>query len=707
MKKMKNLLAMILCLLMVITCAVPAYAESEVPENGEAVEAAAVQEITGSNQEAAESIQRNLEAVSESEISVKVSGMMPEDVELMVNDVPTTYALCNSSDFDTPHTVQLEITLMRGEEEWQPENGEKMTVTVDASGFENGEIVSILHTHIEEDDTVTEEDLGLYTVADGQVTFEMSRFSFIAISSTTAQFGNVSAFYPAMLTKSSSQNDQQKVLAFYYDIQGNAHMIVSYGSSSKKPQSVTINDGSEIDVNNSYESKDAKQTTALEFYSGADANSILVGKIKIDNNLNKEAGIYDINLGTEVKLTDAITVSIDFGSVGQNVEGDEYVLTLNYSIQKTVINGIEVTNDNWGDEVTGEKGAYVTYKITVTNDRTSNTTLSGTVTDQLPAGVFAESIQYSKDGSNWSDVTVTDNSIAFGNVFLSSGVSKTYYVKAQIDPNLSINEDTSYVNTATLSGDNLVPAEDTATVRVLAPTTGTLTVKKTVTKEYEKDTLPEDIFSFTLKDNEGNAVSGLNYTITKTNDTSETGTLTNDGVFHLKNGETITFTDVIAGRYTIEETLGTGSKYTCSWGENTESNEIEVTVQPQEETKAACTNTYQRQLGDLTIIKSGADLIDEGQSFIFTITGPNNFCMDVVINGDSRVTIKDLPIGKYTVTEKTGWSWRYKPENDTQEVILTAGGKNVTFENIRTEDKWLSNSSVKENQFTISGADSN
>ncbi len=104
---------------------------------------------------------------------------------------------------------------------------------------------------------------------------------------------------------------------------------------------------------------------------------------------------------------------------------------------------------------------------------------------------------------------------------------------------------------------------------------------------------------------------------------------------------------------------------------------------------------------DLTIKKEGWKEIDENQSFVFRVTknDDSNFSMDVVIHGDGQVTIKGLKPGTYTVTEKTGWSWRYTPTDVSQQVNpATATEKDekgavlVTFTNTREKIKWLNGS---------------
>ena len=117
----------------------------------------------------------------------------------------------------------------------------------------------------------------------------------------------------------------------------------------------------------------------------------------------------------------------------------------------------------------------------------------------------------------------------------------------------------------------------------------------------------------------------------------------------------------------------------------------------------SCTvkNSYRMVLTTLTIQKEGWQTIDENQSFLFDVTGPNGFHKRVVINGSGSVTIKGLKIGEYTVKEVTGWSWRYKPDNETKSITLTATGENnVNFTNTRSNHKWLDGNAYRKNTFS-------
>ena len=108
---------------------------------------------------------------------------------------------------------------------------------------------------------------------------------------------------------------------------------------------------------------------------------------------------------------------------------------------------------------------------------------------------------------------------------------------------------------------------------------------------------------------------------------------------------------------------------------------------------------FEYDVADLTITKVGCDeRLDENQSFIFTIVGPDNYSNQVVIKGNGSVTIKGLKIGEYTIHEESSWSWRYRCENQT--VTLQPGvTNNVTMTNSRGTDKWLDDNVSVDNRF--------
>lgn len=99
---------------------------------------------------------------------------------------------------------------------------------------------------------------------------------------------------------------------------------------------------------------------------------------------------------------------------------------------------------------------------------------------------------------------------------------------------------------------------------------------------------------------------------------------------------------------------------------------------------------------DLTIVKAAADdskPIDKDQTFVFHVKGKNNNVdMQVVITGANKQVIKDLPVGEYTITEDTNWSWKYTPVDNNQSVMeenIQDGVATVTFKNENKGTNWL------------------
>jgi hypothetical protein len=118
---------------------------------------------------------------------------------------------------------------------------------------------------------------------------------------------------------------------------------------------------------------------------------------------------------------------------------------------------------------------------------------------------------------------------------------------------------------------------------------------------------------------------------------------------------------------------------------------------------------------DLVISTEVWQTIDENQSFVFQIAGTaydtavTFQTMTVVIQGSGSITIEKLPVGEYTVTELTGWSWRYEVTS-SQDTTVKAGAASeaitiklenpdkdygVKFTNNREIPFWLNGYSYK------------
>ena len=119
---------------------------------------------------------------------------------------------------------------------------------------------------------------------------------------------------------------------------------------------------------------------------------------------------------------------------------------------------------------------------------------------------------------------------------------------------------------------------------------------------------------------------------------------------------------------------------------------------------------------DLTIEKEKPANYVPGETFRFTVTGPDYFHAQFTLGeysdgkGTWSITLTGLKPGEYTITEDTGWSWRYETVNATVDgtsQALNNGGftqdfteeSTVTFTNTKIENHWLSWEDTKVNVF--------
>ena len=118
---------------------------------------------------------------------------------------------------------------------------------------------------------------------------------------------------------------------------------------------------------------------------------------------------------------------------------------------------------------------------------------------------------------------------------------------------------------------------------------------------------------------------------------------------------------------------------------------------------------FERDVFDLTIEKKAASdsNIDQNQTFVFRVKG-EGVDMQVVITGANKQVIKNLPVGDYTITEDTSWSWKYTPDGGAEKTLTTSNIKNgaatVTFENKNNGTNWLTSLAKALNVWKNNGA---
>lgn len=150
-------------------------------------------------------------------------------------------------------------------------------------------------------------------------------------------------------------------------------------------------------------------------------------------------------------------------------------------------------------------------------------------------------------------------------------------------------------------------------------------------------------------------------------------------------------------------TPGTGFKFIGWFTDQTCTLPVDATwigsnnkITPQKTNGAYEAATYYAKfdyaVADLTIKQDGG-IADENQTFIYVVTGGDlpEGGIKVAVNGNSSVTIRNLKIGSYTVTEETNWNWRCGTTGGSQSITLQgAPTKEVIFTNTVSNSKWLS-----------------
>lgn len=90
----------------------------------------------------------------------------------------------------------------------------------------------------------------------------------------------------------------------------------------------------------------------------------------------------------------------------------------------------------------------------------------------------------------------------------------------------------------------------------------------------------------------------------------------------------------------------------------------------------------------LTVTKTGGA---DGEPYVFNVYRNGDLYTQVTVVGSSSVSLYELPVGKYTIAEDTGWSWRYDATYMPDGCALTAGhnSDSITCTNTLKNDRWL------------------
>lgn len=89
----------------------------------------------------------------------------------------------------------------------------------------------------------------------------------------------------------------------------------------------------------------------------------------------------------------------------------------------------------------------------------------------------------------------------------------------------------------------------------------------------------------------------------------------------------------------------------------------------------------------LTVTKEGGA---EKEPYVFDIMKDGEKYTEVTIVGNNSEIIYELPVGKYSIEEKQGWSWRYLANNGSKVELSSANTSDgITCTNTHNNDSWL------------------
>ncbi|MBR3838094.1 MAG: InlB B-repeat-containing protein [Clostridia bacterium] len=165
-------------------------------------------------------------------VAVTVSGNIPEDAELNLEDASGT-EVNGVESFEI--ALALDVKIKQNDSEWQPAEGETVTVSILAAqlGLEDGDFFTVYHLH-----NGKTELLGPFVVADGYATFEIDGFSVVVISTNygaalgaTAEISHdLLMLYPEPMSLNATMAfktnlPEKLIITDYYFDAGNARLL--------------------------------------------------------------------------------------------------------------------------------------------------------------------------------------------------------------------------------------------------------------------------------------------------------------------------------------------------------------------------------------------------------------------------------------------------------------------------------------------------
>ena len=657
--------------------------------------------------------------VDGTEITVQGEAV-PEKVNLAVESVdPATldldsYGIENSENVVTA----VDIKLVDGETPIQPEDMVQVTIDADSLGLENGAVVEIMHDHYGEISS-----LGQFTVTDGKITFDTDKFSIYVVVDNYNNDWNynnykiVMSVGDTMAVKTSNSGS-----SYLWSIVSGNNGSFSLSNTTSQQASIEANVAGTITLQCQVTSSGRRPTTTTETITVVALDSVgsSVNDDIIFANIAKEYksgdteyentyGPYVMKIrfedtdGKLLKYADDTTVGDDYyvfdSKVGIDVntfaaaapDGYTYAGAFFYWNDHNDFDGFKVYVTSVERRTSESYGSYLWYGGThnTTGSASCAYQASGVLhivyapTDEVHTVTFKDHC-----GHELANYAFKHND---GGVKFPSGyVAHIGNLKDTVIPNHHESHDLGYK-----FDDKWVVADGESS---------------SIDGTYTTEELKAKIITWTINRN-----------ITITAQCSEPNATIN---YVAMNGGNVSI-----GSETLAVASGTAQGSTATpntnykfvgWFDNEACTgtplSTDVSFVPERPDSGWMDGTtyyakFELDVFDLTIIKTGTQPIDENQAYVFNVTGNDGFSMDVVIQGDNSVTIKDLTVGNYTVTEDTKWSWRYKPSSDSITIdphnidsethtatasFVNARANKVTYSGIW---KWLNGCAYTENIF--------
>lgn len=100
---------------------------------------------------------------------------------------------------------------------------------------------------------------------------------------------------------------------------------------------------------------------------------------------------------------------------------------------------------------------------------------------------------------------------------------------------------------------------------------------------------------------------------------------------------------------------------------------------------------------ELTVTKEGGET---GETYIMDVYKDGNLYTQVTVAANSSVSVKELPVGTYSVQENESWAWRYT-SSVTGPVALSGSNHKgtITCSNTKDNNQWLSHSAAAQNTY--------